>query len=43
MNKRLKIVSLFSGIGGFEVGINNSLLEAEVVFSSEIDKYATLS
>lgn len=43
MNKRLKIVSLFSGIGGFEVGINNSLLETEVVFSSEIDKYATLS
>ena len=37
----MKIVSLFSGIGGFELGINNSKLKGEVVFSSEIDKHAT--
>lgn len=40
---KIKVVSLFSGIGGFELGINNSNLECEVVFSSEIDKYATAS
>ena len=39
----MRIASLFSGIGGFEVGIDNSELEGEVVFSSEIDKYATAS
>ncbi len=44
MNKtKIRVVSLFSGIGGFELGINNSDLETEVVFSSEIDKYATSS
>jgi DNA (cytosine-5)-methyltransferase 1 len=41
--KKMKIVSLFSGIGGFELGISNSKLNSEVVFSSEIDKYATAS
>lgn len=39
----MKIVSLFSGIGGFELGIQNSNLKGEVVFSSEIDKHATAS
>ena len=39
----MKSVSLFSGIGGFEVGINNSNLNAEFVFSSEIDNHATAS
>lgn len=39
----MKIVSLFSGIGGFELGIENSLLDAEFVFSSEIDIHATES
>lgn len=39
----MKIVSLFSGIGGFELGIKNSNLKGEVVFSSEIDKHATIS
>lgn len=39
----MKIVSLFSGIGGFELGIRNSNLNGEVVFSSEIDKHATVS
>lgn len=41
MNQHMKIVSLFSGIGGFELGIRNSRLNGKVVFSSEIDKYAT--
>lgn len=36
----MKIVSLFSGIGGFELGIKNSNLNGEIVFSSEIDKHA---
>lgn len=39
-NIKIKVVSLFSGIGGFEAGIKNSKLNAEVVFSSEIDKHA---
>ena len=39
----MRIVSLFSGIGGFELGIKNSNLEGNVIFSSEIDKHATLS
>ena len=40
---KIRVVSLFSGIGGFELGINNSNLDCEVVFSSEIDKHATAS
>lgn len=41
--RKVKIASLFSGIGGFEEGIYQSLGKenVEVVFSSEIDKYAT--
>lgn len=39
----LKVVSLFSGIGGFESGLNSSDLSAKVVFASEIEKFATLS
>ena len=39
----MRVVSLFSGIGGFEVGIKNSSLKAEIVFSSEIDKFAQIS
>lgn len=42
-NRKLKIVSLFSGIGGFEEGIRNSGIPVEVVFASEIDKYARIS
>lgn len=42
--KKIKVVSLFSGIGGFERGITESLGDsAEVVFASEIDKYASKS
>ncbi|WP_188207685.1 DNA cytosine methyltransferase [Alkalibacillus aidingensis] len=43
MNKKLKVVSLFSGIGGFEFGLRNSKIETELVFSSEIDKFAQYS
>lgn len=39
----MKTVSLFSGIGGFEVGINKSNLDTEIIFASEIDKYAQAS
>ena len=39
----MRVVSLFSGIGGFELGIRNSNLNGVVVFSSEIDKHATAS
>lgn len=42
-NNNLKVVSLFSGIGGFESGFENSNLKTELVFSSEIDKYAGLT
>lgn len=46
MNKKkgkYKVVSLFSGIGGFEEGLKHSDLATEVVFSSEIDKFAQKS
>ena len=36
----IKIASLFSGIGGFEKGLLQAIPDAEIVFSSEIDKYA---
>ena len=40
----MKYISLFSGIGGFELGIHQASekmgIELECVFSSEIDKYA---
>lgn len=39
----MKIVSLFSGVGGFELGIRDSKLDGDVVFSSEIDKHAIAS
>ena len=39
----LRIVSLFSGIGGFEEGFRKSKMKHSLVFSSEIDKYATLT
>lgn len=40
---KIKIVSLFSGIGGFESGIFSSKLNASVVFASEIEKFAQKS
>lgn len=41
--KSLKIVSLFSGIGGFEEGLKQANISYEIVFASEIDKYAKIS
>ena len=37
----MKYLSLFSGIGGFELGIQNSNIDMECVGFAEIDKYAT--
>lgn len=39
----LRVVSLFSGIGGFEEGLNLSGLSFKVVFASEIDKFVQQS
>lgn len=36
----MRYFSAFSGIGGFEIGIHNSMPEAECIGYSEIDKYA---
>ena len=43
MNGKLKVVSLFSGIGGFEEGIKKAKINYEVVFASEIDEHAKKS
>ena len=40
---KLRVVSLFSGIGGFELGLEKSRLNGEVIFSSEIDRFARIS
>ena len=42
-NNKLRVVSLFSGIGGFELGLENSQLKGDTIFSSEIDRFATIS
>lgn len=39
----IKVVSLFSGIGGFEVALERSNLPASTIFASEIDNQATRS
>ena len=36
----MKYFSMFSGIGGFELGIELSNIDAECVGYSEVDKYA---
>ena len=41
MQNKLKVASLFSGIGGFEQGFKASKMQYDLVFASEIDKYAT--
>ncbi|MGF3065801.1 DNA (cytosine-5-)-methyltransferase [Facklamia sp. P12950] len=43
MEKRIKIASLFSGIGGFEEGLKFAGINFEIVFASEIDKFAQTS
>lgn len=40
MEKGIKVVSLFSGIGGFEKGLEKSNLNYDIVFASEIDRFA---
>ena len=40
MSNTLKYLSLFSGIGGFEKGIEQSGVKSECIGYSEIDKYA---
>lgn len=42
-NSTVNVVSLFSGIGGFEEGLKKSKISARVVFSSEIDEHARTS
>lgn len=39
----MKVVSLFSGVGGFEEGFRLANLDYQIVFASEIDKYARTS
>ena len=41
--EKLKVVSLFSGIGGFEEGLKLAKIKSEVVFASEIDLHAKKS
>ena len=43
MTNTIKVVSLFSGIGGFEVGLKKSKIKSKVVFASEIDNFAQKS
>lgn len=43
MVKKLKVVSLFTGIGGFEAGLDLAKVNHEVVFASEIDDHAVRS
>ncbi|MBZ7976593.1 MULTISPECIES: DNA (cytosine-5-)-methyltransferase [unclassified Campylobacter] len=39
----MKVVSLFSGIGGFEEGIKQANIKHKLIFSSEIDNFAQAS
>ena len=38
--KQVRVFSMFTGIGGFEVGIENSYINHKMVGFSELDKYA---
>ena len=38
--KQVRVFSMFTGIGGFEVGIENSYIKHKMVGFSELDKYA---
>lgn len=39
-NKPIRVFSMFTGIGGFEVGLNQSNIKHQLVGYSEIDSYA---
>lgn len=41
--QEMRVASLFSGVGGFEIGLKMSELEHKVIFTSEIDKHAQRS
>lgn len=43
MENEIKVVSLFSGIGGFEEGLDLAKIKNRVVFASEIDAFAQKS
>lgn len=43
MKKYIRVVSLFSGIGGFEEGLKKADIPSKIVFSSEIDAFAQKS
>lgn len=43
MKRNIKVVSLFSGIGGFEEGLKKAQIDYDIVFSSEIDSFAQKS
>lgn len=43
MKKKLRVLSLFSGIGAFEQALKNLDIETEIVNYCEIDKYASKS
>lgn len=43
MKRKIRVVSLFSGIGGFEEGLKKTQIDSEIVFSSEIDSFAQKS
>ena len=43
MSNKLKVLSLFSGIGAFEKALKNQNIDYELVGFSEIDKYAVKS
>lgn len=43
MKNKIRVVSLFSGIGGFEEGLKKTKIESEIVFCSEIDSFAQKS
>ena len=43
MKKYIRVVSLFSGIGGFEEGLKKVDISSKIVFSSEIDTFAQKS
>ena len=40
---KIKVASLFSGIGGFEEAFKSPKIKHEVVFASEIDKFARIA
>lgn len=43
MKQKINVASLFSGIGGFEEGLKIGGLSSDIVFASEIDKFAQIS